>query len=309
MRKLTEFEQYVIEDKGTEPPFSGEYYRHEARGIYHCKRCDAPLYRSEDKFNAHCGWPAFDDEIQGAVKRLPDADGRRVEIVCSQCDAHLGHVFEGEYLTEKNLRHCVNSVSLLFKSLQKDDMPISEQAQTKAKTDKATFGGGCFWCLEAIFTQVKGVLSVQSGYAGGEAQEANYKAVCSGNTGHAEVVQLEFDPQQISFRELLLIFFQSHDPTTLNRQGNDVGPQYRSVIFAHDDAQIRCVTEMLAELEQHKLYDNPVVTQLTAFEDFYPAESYHNDYYAHNSQQPYCQIVVKPKVDKFRAVFVDKLKR
>ena len=300
MRELTEFEKYVIEDKGTERPFSGEYNQYDAQGVYHCKRCDAPLYRSEHKFNAHCGWPAFDDEIDGAVKRVADADGQRTEIVCRQCDAHLGHVFEGEYLTEKNIRHCVNSVSMQFK-------PVQVDAQSSIQW--ATLAGGCFWCIEAIYTQLKGVISVQSGYCGGDEASANYKSVCSGTTGHAEVVHIEFDRQMIGFEELLEVFFKSHDPTTLNRQGNDIGSQYRSAIFAHTDQQIDIASAMIDQLMKAEVYDSPIVTELVAFDVFYPAESYHDDYFANNGQQPYCQMVVKPKVDKFKALFKEKLKR
>lgn len=301
MRELTEFEQYVIEGKGTEQPFSGEYNHHDALGVYHCKRCDAPLYRSEHKFNAHCGWPAFDDEIPGAIKRLADADGQRTEIVCQQCGAHLGHVFEGEYLTEKNTRHCVNSVSMVFKPAIAT--PVTNKHQW------ATLGGGCFWCLEAIFAQLDGVISVQSGYSGGDETSANYKQVCTGTTGHAEVVHIEFDAEQISFAELLDVFFNSHDPSTLNRQGNDVGTQYRSVIFAHDEAQINTASALIAKLTEAQLFDAPIVTELVVFQHFYPAEAYHKDYFANNGEQPYCQLVVKPKVDKFKMRFADKIKQ
>ncbi|MCH1930638.1 bifunctional methionine sulfoxide reductase B/A protein [Shewanella sp. A25] len=297
MKKLTDFERYVIEEKGTERPFSGEYYNHTSKGVYLCKRCDAPLYRSEDKFNAHCGWPAFDDEIEGAVSRHIDADGRRVEIVCSRCGGHLGHVFEGEYLTEKNIRHCVNSVSLTFKSLDEEYQPVT--------TGLATFGAGCFWCVEAVFKSLKGVNKVTSGYAGGDAKDADYRSVCSGRTGHAEVVQIEFDPEVISFTTLLQVLFESHDPTTLNRQGNDKGPQYRSVVFAHDAEQVEQTNKMIETLNQARVFDAPIVTQVVAFESFYPAEAYHKDYFALNGEQPYCQIVVRPKVEKIRALFAE----
>ncbi|WP_394203515.1 bifunctional methionine sulfoxide reductase B/A protein [Shewanella waksmanii] len=301
MRKLTEFERYVIEQKGTERPFSGEYHIHDAKGVYHCKRCDQPLYLSEHKFNAHCGWPAFDDEIAGAVNRYPDADGQRTEIVCSGCDAHLGHVFTGERLTEKNLRHCVNSVSMTFKAIDNID-------DAATSTQMATFGAGCFWCIEAIFGQLKGVVNVQSGYSGGSEADANYKAVCRGDTGHAEVVHIEFDPKVIGFDELLAVFWQSHDPTTLNRQGNDVGPQYRSVVFIHNSSQSDLVNQQIEEMTRARVWADPIVTQVVAFERFYPAESYHDDYFAQNGEQPYCQMVVKPKVDKVKKLFAEKLK-
>ena len=305
MKPLNEFERYVIEEKGTERPFSGELYQHNAKGRYLCRKCGAPLYLSEHKFNAHCGWPAFDDEIFGAVTRIPDADGRRTEIVCSQCGGHLGHVFEGEGLTAKNLRHCVNSVSMVFEAI---DDAEAQQPATEKRLETATLGGGCFWCSEAVFLSLAGVTQVTSGYAGGAAKDANYKAVCSGATGHAEVVQIVFDPTVISYAELLEVFFASHDPTTLNRQGNDVGPQYRSVIFAHSDKQIETASTMIKALDEEGVFSAPIVTELTAFDGFYPAENYHNDYFALHGEQPYCALVIKPKLDKVRERFSAKLK-
>lgn len=295
MNKLTNFECYVIEEKGTEPAFSGTYYQHNAKGLYLCKKCHSPLYRSSDKFNAHCGWPAFDDEIQGAVTRNIDVDGSRTEIVCSQCGGHLGHVFEGEYLTPKNIRHCVNSISLLFQP-QDDSQIVTSYAF-------ATFGAGCFWCVEAIFKSLKGVINVTSGYSGGGADDANYKSVCSGLTEHAEVVHIEFDTQLIDFITLLQVFFESHDPTSLNRQGNDKGPQYRSVIFSHSVEQVEQANEMINQLTVAKVFDAPIVTQVSAFEAFYPAENYHNDYFALHGQQPYCEMVLRPKVEKMKILF------
>lgn len=311
MRKLTEFEHSVIEKKGTERPFSGEYHLHDANGVYVCKRCDAPLYLSEHKFNAHCGWPAFDDEVAGAVKRCPDPDGQRIEIVCTQCDGHLGHVFEGEYLTEKNIRHCVNSVSMVFKAADTSNATNRTTGVDTAQPRHqfATLGGGCFWCFEAIFTQLNGVIAVQSGYSGGEQSDANYRAVCSGLTSHAEVVHIEFDPQIVDYSEILEVFWQSHDPTTLNQQGNDIGPHYRSVVFAHDESQSVLANTMIERMTQAKVWPNPIVTEISAFSQFYKAENYHDDYFELHGEQPYCQIVIKPKVEKFKAAFGDKLKK
>ena len=299
MNNLTEFERYVIEEKGTEPPFSGDYTNLDAQGIYLCKKCNAPLYRSEHKFLSHCGWPSFDDEIAGAVTRIPDSDGMRIEIVCNRCEGHLGHVFEGEMLTGKNVRHCVNSVSMNFESVDQT---------LKSQSNLATVGGGCFWCTEAVYHELKGVISVTSGYSGGTAEQANYRAVCSGSTGHAEVVQIEFDPNEIDYRTLLQVFFQSHDPTSYNQQGNDMGPHYRSVVFAHNANQAAEATEIIRELDKSLIYDKPIVTELTMFDRFYPAENVHQDYYELHGEQPYCQIVVRPKVEKIRDVFYDKLK-
>ena len=307
MKTLTEFEKFVIEQKGTERPFSGEYVDHDAVGLYRCKKCLAPLYKSEHKFNAHCGWPAFDDEIPGAVDRTLDADGQRVEITCHQCGGHLGHVFEGERLTPNNIRHCVNSVSMVFEA-RKSELNTPDEHQNTPSA-QATFGAGCFWCVEAIFAALNGVEKVQSGYAGGEQKDANYDAVCSGRTGHAEVVHITFNPTVITFNELLEVLFKSHNPTTLNQQGNDKGPQYRSVVFAHTAEQVDQTNSMISALQDAQIWQDPIVTEVCAFETFYPAESYHDDYFAKHGEQPYCQMVVKPKFDKFKMLFADKLKR
>jgi peptide-methionine (S)-S-oxide reductase len=175
--------------------------------------------------------------------------------------------------------------------------------------ETATLGGGCFWCLEAIFNELRGVEKVTSGYSGGSVQNPTYSEVCSGTTGHAEVVQIKFDPQIISFKELLQVFFTIHNPTTLNRQGADVGTQYRSVIFYHTLEQKAVAQEVISELEKAKVWDEPIVTVLTPFEAFYPAEEYHEEYYNRNPEQPYCRIVIEPKVVKFREQFVAKLKK
>lgn len=170
-------------------------------------------------------------------------------------------------------------------------------------------GGGCFWCLEAVYEQLDGVQSVVSGYAGGHVEAPTYKAVCAGTTGHAEVVQVEFDPAVVSFRDLLGVFFTIHDPTTLNRQGADVGTQYRSAVFTHDDEQARVTAEVIAELEGEGLYPDPFVTEVAPLERFWAAEDYHQEYFRRNSNQPYCAAVVAPKVAKFRKAYFDRLKR
>lgn len=177
------------------------------------------------------------------------------------------------------------------------------------KTQKATLGGGCFWCLEAIFEQLRGVNAVQSGYAGGHVPNPTYEQVCTGTTGHAEVVQIEFDPDVISYRDLLNVFFAIHDPTTPNRQGNDIGPQYRSIILYHDEEQRTTAEATMRELEQSGTWDDPIVTELVPLEQFYPAEEYHNDYFRRNPEQGYCRLVIAPKVAGFRQRFTDMLKR
>ena len=174
--------------------------------------------------------------------------------------------------------------------------------------ETATLAGGCFWCLEAVFDDLKGVTHVVSGYAGGSIPNPGYQLVCTGVTGHAEVVQIKFDPSVISYHDLLSVFFAIHDPTTKNRQGADVGTQYRSAIFTHSTAQKTTAETVIKEITSAELYPNPVVTEVTPFETFYPAEAYHQNYFAQNPRQPYCQAVVAPKVAKFRSHFLERLK-
>jgi peptide-methionine (S)-S-oxide reductase len=176
------------------------------------------------------------------------------------------------------------------------------------RLETATLGGGCFWCLEAPFDQLRGVTDVVSGYAGGRVRNPSYREVCSGTTGHAEVVQVTFDPEQISYADILRVFFTLHDPTTLNRQGADVGTQYRSAVFYHTPEQKVAAGEVIREIEAAKLWPNPVVTEVTPFTAFYPAEDYHQEYYANNPRQPYCQVVIAPKVAKFRKEYGGRLK-
>ena len=173
----------------------------------------------------------------------------------------------------------------------------------------ATLAGGCFWCLEAVYDEIKGVQGVESGYAGGHVDNPTYRAVCNGDTGHAEVVQVHFDPNIVSYRDLLNAFFAIHDPTTLNRQGADTGTQYRSAIFYHDDEQKKVAEELIKELDAQKIWDRPLVTQVTKLDKFYMAEDYHQEYFANNPYQPYCMAVVSPKVSKFRKHFIEMLKK
>jgi peptide-methionine (S)-S-oxide reductase len=177
------------------------------------------------------------------------------------------------------------------------------------KVEVATLAGGCFWCLEAVFDELKGVESVESGYSGGKFQNPTYAQVCDGNTGHAEVVQVSFDPQVLSYNDLLTVFFAIHDPTTLNRQGADAGTQYRSAIFYHDEEQKKIAEQVIQKIGAAGIWDDPIVTEVTPFDKFYLAEDYHQEYFAHNSFQPYCRAVIAPKVSKFRREFVNRLKK
>ncbi|ABL65487.1 peptide methionine sulfoxide reductase [Chlorobium phaeobacteroides DSM 266] len=279
-RPLTPEEERVIVHKGTERPFTGAYYKNTEDGVYHCRRCDAPLFSSKDKFDSGTGWPSFDDAIAGAVKEVPDTDGRRTEIVCARCGAHLGHVFFNEGMTAKSVRHCVNSISLLFH-------PDAEAAPV---TQKAVFAGGCFWGVEYHFSKTKGVLSVTSGYTGGSIENPSYKQVCSGRTGHAEAVEIAFDPRVVSYEALAKLFFEIHDPTQLNRQGPDMGTQYRSAVFYSDEEQKKTAEKLIGELKE-KGYN--VVTTIEPAGTFWNAEEYHQDYYRKTGHQPYCHIYQK----------------
>lgn len=187
-----------------------------------------------------------------------------------------------------------------------EEQPVTMENKNEAALEKATFGAGCFWCVEAIFQEIDGVASVVSGYSGGSIKNPSYKEVCTGRTGHAEVIQIEFDPEIVSYETLLEAFFLSHDPTQLNRQGADVGTQYRSVIYYHTRSQQMLAEEKKRQLNATHAYESPVVTEISAFDVFYPAEDYHQDYYAANPTQPYCARVVGPKLEKFRKVFKQK---
>jgi len=274
--KLTSEEESVILRKGTERPGTGKYLNNKEAGTYTCKQCDAPLYKSEDKFDSHCGWPSFDDEIKGAVRRIPDPDGMRTEIVCANCGAHLGHVFTGESFTDKNTRHCVNSISMNF---------IPSQQNIEVKKEKAIYAGGCFWGVEYFMQQKKGVISVTSGYIGGHSDNPTYKEVCYNNTGHAEAVEVVFDLSQVTYEELTKLFFEIHDPTQINGQGPDIGNQYRSEIFYLNDEQKKVAENLILIL---KIKGFKVATKVTKATTFWPAEDYHQDYYEHKGTLPYC---------------------
>lgn len=270
---LSDFEKFVLFSKGTERPFTGEYENHFEEGIYVCKNCGIPLYNSSDKFHSGCGWPAFDDEIPGAVKKQPDRDGIRTEIVCAYCGAHLGHVFYGEKFTPKNTRHCVNSVSLLF-------VPKGE----KPPIDRMFFAGGCFWGVESLFKQLEGVFDTRVGYMGGTWKNPTYEQVCTGLTGHYETVEVIFDPKKIDEETLVRYFFEIHDFTQENGQGPDIGEQYKSVIFYTNETQRKVAEEVISFLKQKY----KVATQIKRASDFWLAEDYHQDYYKKTGKEPYC---------------------
>jgi peptide methionine sulfoxide reductase msrA/msrB len=274
---LSKDEAQVILKKGTEYPFTGKYDKFSGKGTYVCKQCGAALYYSDSKFDAKCGWPSFDSEIKGAVTRRPDPDGTRTEIVCTNCGAHLGHVFLGEGLTPNNTRHCVNSVSLDF-------VPAHVEA---GRYGTAIFAGGCFWGVEYYMQKAPGVISVTSGYTGGHVKNPSYKEVCTGSTGHAEAVKIIYDPQKTSYEKLAKLFLEIHDPTQIGGQGPDIGDQYRSEIFYMNDDQ-KAIAEKLLKILQDKGYK--IVTVVTRASEFYDAENYHQDYYFKNGKTPYCHV-------------------
>ena len=277
---LTRAESAVINQKGTEPPFTGKYYDFIETGTYLCKKCGNALYHSADKFNSSCGWPSFDDEIKGAVRRLPDPDGIRIEIECASCGAHLGHVFTGEGFTSKNIRHCVNSLSVDFE-------PV---ILSPGRYGIALFAGGCFWGVEYYLQQIEGVVSVTSGFTGGHVKNPSYEEVCTGKTGHAEAVKVVYNPEKTSYEKLVKLFFEIHDPTQVGGQGPDTGDQYRSEIFYLNDDQKRIAEQCIGLLKSKGF---KVVTAITKAQEFYPAEAYHQDYYFTNGKVPYCHSYVK----------------
>ncbi|MDA3907107.1 MAG: bifunctional methionine sulfoxide reductase B/A protein [Bacteroidales bacterium] len=279
-KSLTTEEEQVIVYKGTERPFSGQYNEHSEDGNYNCKRCGEALYNSEDKFDGHCGWPSFDDEIPGAIERKIDADGRRTEILCSNCGAHLGHIFEGEQFTDKNIRHCVNSISLTFEAIK---MP-------KNNIDTAYFASGCFWGTQYHFQKQEGVISTEVGFMGGHRDKPSYQQVSSGQTGHAETTKVIFDSEKISYEKLAKLFFETHDQGQLNRQGPDIGTQYRSVIFYASDDERNIAVILIDELRKNGF---TVVTELTPASTFWIAEDYHQNYYQNKGGTPYCHIYQK----------------
>ncbi len=272
---LTPEEERVIIHKGTEAPFTGALLNNKETGTYICKRCNAPLYHSSDKFDSGCGWPSFDDEIPGAVTRKADPDGRRIEILCSHCGAHLGHVFTGEGFTPKDTRHCVNSISMKF---------------IPQKPDTAYFASGCFWGTEYYMMKAPGVISTAVGFMGGHVDHPTYEQVCTKTTGHLETTQVVFDANLTNYEELVRLFFETHDFTQTNGQGPDIGPQYRSFIFFRNKEQ-KEIAEKYVRILTDKGYK--VATTLQEASVFWKAEEYHQQYYEHKGGRPYCHVYRK----------------
>ncbi len=285
---LTPEQYHVMRQRGTERAFTGKYNDHYQKGVYVCAGCGTPLFSSETKYDHGSGWPSFTAPVDDDhIDYFDDLSHfmQRIETRCAVCGAHLGHVFnDGPAPTGKH--YCINSVSLDFKARdahknpESDPEDKSEKKGTKSlKTETATFAAGCFWGVEHKFRQVPGVLSTVVGYTGGDVKNPTYKQVCSDKTGHAEAVKVTFDPSQVSYEKLLEIFFTLHDPTQVDRQGWDVGSQYRSVIFYHSAEQKEAAEKTVKGLEGSGRFIKPIATQILPAPAFYKAEEYHQQYY------------------------------
>ncbi len=282
-------EQYrITRQAGTERAHSSPLCALSEPGKYACVCCDSHLFDAGEKFNSGTGWPSFTQPIQeNAISyRKDDSHGiTLVEVNCNTCDAHLGHVFQ-DGPEPSGLRYCINAVSL---------------KKIASAERKVTFGGGCFWCTEAIFQHLKGVTKVESGYSGGDVANPTYREVCSGETGHAEVIEVTYDPNQISYEEIVGVHLSTHNPTTLNHQGGDHGTQYRSIIFYRDAIEKATAERLVVELRER--IGKRVFTEIKPFVQFYRAEANHQNYYLRNQGEQYCDAVIEPKLARFREKF------
>lgn len=276
---LTPQEQDILLHKATEIPYTGKYTDSEASGTYLCRLCGLSLFRASHQFHSGCGWPSFDTMCDNHVKEQRDADGKRREILCRRCNAHLGHVFHGEGFTPSGLRHCVNSLSL--------DLVNST---TINAGEEIIVGGGCFWGVEYYLKKIAGVVFTQVGYSGGNKLNPTYQDVCTHPTQHLEVVRVIYDPAITNLETVLRYFFEIHDPTQANGQGPDIGNQYLSAIFCYNDKQKEIVKKLITQLK-YQAYS--IATQIKDMAIFWPAEDYHQDYYKRKQSLPYCHSYVK----------------
>ncbi|MDY0170299.1 MAG: bifunctional methionine sulfoxide reductase B/A protein [Thermoguttaceae bacterium] len=324
--RLTAEQYRIARGKGTEKAFCGGLLDNKEAGVYACLCCNLPLFESTAKFDSGTGWPSFFKAVatENIREELDRSHGMiRTEILCMRCDAHLGHVFK-DGPPPTRLRYCLNSEVMRF--VAKDQLhtiaedpaaatgtasaavTLTSAGEQPAEFAEAVLAGGCFWCVEAVFRQLDGVVEAISGYSGGTEKTANYKAVSTKRTGHAEAVKIIYDPAKLSYEQLLRVHFATHDPTTRNRQGNDVGPQYRSAIFYANEQEKELAEAFIADLNDAKIFQRPIVTTLEPLKGFYPAEPEHQDFVACNLAHPYVRSVALPKVEKVREKFQDLVK-